>query len=136
MRNNKPTILIVDDEPIIISVIGDLLSKIYDVVVATSGEKALDFLSKNHFVDLILLDINMPNMNGYEVADKINSSDHSNAVPFIFLTAQYKKEDIIKGFQHGAVDYISKPFNHKELYARVATHTKLHILQSTLNQSL
>src|SRR5208283_3004799 len=79
--------------------------------------------------DLILLDINMPEMNGYEVCKQLKSAPELSKIPVIFLSALDGTEDKVKAFESGAVDYISKPFQFEEVHARVETHLKLHELQ-------
>jgi two-component system, cell cycle response regulator len=135
MQTKKPIILIVDDEPINISIVGDLLSKWYQIKVATSAEKALQLLDREP-VHLILLDVMMPKMSGYEMAKKLQNDPPLNTIPIIFLTANRDDQSLLKGFESGAVDFISKPFNKRELLARVATHTKLYLLQNSLSEAL
>ena len=124
-ENEKRTILIVDDVPENLQVLGSLLDKEgFDISPALSGEEALNLV--DHISpDLVLLDIMMPGMDGYEVCDRLKSNEKTRNIPVIFLTAKVEKEDIIKGFQAGAVDYITKPFNAEELLSRVSTHLKL-----------
>lgn len=119
------TILIVDDIPENLQVLGNiLLAKGLDVGFATSGAEALENVSYNP-PDLILLDIMMPGMNGFTVCEKLKSSPETKHIPIIFLTAKAQPEDIIKGFEVGAVDYVTKPFNSGELLARVMTQLEL-----------
>ncbi len=125
-------ILIVDDNPENRKVLGNLLvNEDYEVGVANDGFQALEFL-KNSLPDLILLDIMMPGMSGFEVCEKIKSNKSFQHIPIIFLTAKNSTEDIVKGFDVGGVDYVQKPFNSKELLARVKTHLELKILQGLL----
>lgn len=132
---NTKIILVVDDEPTNISVVASLLQELYQIRVATDGESALDIV-QNETPDLILLDIEMPNMSGYEVASRLKSSDETKSIPFIFLTAKNDLNSIVKGFNYGAVDYISKPFAKEELIARVSTHLKIHYLQQSLSNTI
>ncbi len=125
------SILIVDDEPLNISLISQILSGEYDLYVATSGQRALDLL-RQHRIDLMLLDVMMPEMDGFEVASRMLSDPHITPVPFIFLTAQSNIESVIRGFNAGAIDYIVKPFSKEELLVRVSTHLKIHALQREL----
>ncbi len=92
------------------------------------GRLALAAAMKNP-PDLILLDINMPEMNGYEVCERLKSDRGALRHPVIFLSALNETEDKVKAFRSGAVDYISKPFQFEEVHARVETHLKLHHLQ-------
>jgi phosphoserine phosphatase RsbU/P len=121
----EENLLIIDDIPENIQVLGHTLAKErYSVSFATDGQQALDMIAENDF-DLILLDIMMPNMDGYEVCRRLKHMPGKKEVPVIFLTARTEPQDIVKGFQVGAVDYVTKPFNAPELLARVRTHTEL-----------
>ena len=129
-------VLIVDDEATNINIVAEiLLHNNYEIRIATNGKTALEIIDKEK-PDLILLDINMPEMNGYEVAQKIISSKDRKNIPFIFLTAENDSQSIVKGFSQGAVDYISKPFSKEELLARVSTHLKLHELKNSLKKTV
>jgi putative two-component system response regulator len=103
----------------------------YVVSTATNGAKALKFLTVRT-PDLILLDVNMPEMNGYEVCRIIKENEQWKTIPVIFLTARTQTEDIVKGFEAGSVDYVTKPFNHYELEARIITHLRLKRYQDEL----
>ncbi len=123
--DKKPLVLIVDDTPQNIQVLGSVLfSKGYNVSVASSGNEALKSL-KSLIPDLILLDIQMPVMNGFEVCTIIKNQSETKEIPVIFLTASTETENILKGFEAGAVDFITKPFNSAELLARISTHIDL-----------
>lgn len=129
-------VLIVDDEATNINIVAEiLLHNNYEIRIATNGKTALEIIDKEK-PDLILLDINMPEMNGYEVAQKIISSKNRKNIPFIFLTAENDSQSIVKGFSQGAIDYISKPFSKEELLARVSTHLKLHELKNSLKKTV
>ncbi|NQZ56770.1 MAG: response regulator [Lentisphaeraceae bacterium] len=129
---DKKLILIVDDNPQNRKLLGcTLMSKGYDVGVSDDGPKALEFL-KNTMPDLILLDVMMPGMDGFEVCSRLKRDCGTKHIPVIFLTAQNNTEDIVKGFEVGAVDYISKPFHNQELLARVKTHLELVALRGLL----
>ncbi len=122
IHNTNQKILIVDDKPENLSLFSDILRPYhYELSVATSGAIALELLKSFH-PDLILLDVIMPEMNGYEVLREIKKDKLTSDIPVIFLTAKDTTEDIVKGFEEGAVDYIAKPFHPKELIARVHTH--------------
>ncbi len=132
MKNKKKLILIADDNHENRQVLGSLLMRNdYEVGVASDGYKALEFI-KNELPDLILLDIVMPGMDGFEVCEKIKSGLLTKHVPIIFLTAKTSTEDIVRGFKVGGVDYVTKPFNGKELIARVDTHIEMKILRGLL----
>ncbi|MFC2155651.1 response regulator [Acidobacteriota bacterium] len=123
--NDKPLVLIVDDVPKNLQVLGNILrKKDYNIAAATSGKQALDMVEKI-LPDLILLDIMMPDIDGFQVCEKLKASKRSKDVPVIFLTAKTGTEDIVKGFEVGAVDYLTKPFNSAELLARAHTHIEL-----------
>jgi two-component system, cell cycle response regulator len=132
---NKKLILIIDDEPTNINIVAEILHNLYEIKIATNGTTALGMIEKIK-PDLILLDINMPQMNGYEVASKLKSSKKTVDIPFIFLTANNNSQNIVEGFKQGAVDYISKPFSKEELLARVETHLKINELQNTLKDTV
>ncbi|HUX58345.1 MAG TPA: response regulator [Bacteroidales bacterium] len=138
-QSSEPAILIVDDNPQNLQVLGKILQENkYEIEFAINGEAALVWLKKRQF-DLILLDINMPGMNGFEVCRKIRSNPVMNNVPVIFLSADTDRESILKGFEFGAQDYVSKPFDSRELLARVRTHLALknsHEKLEKLNKSL
>lgn len=131
----KEKILIVDDEPINISLITQVLGSGYELLVATDPISALD-ISKKELPSLILLDIIMPKLDGYEVVSKLKKDITTDNIPVIFLTAKSDPQSIVKGFKYGAVDYISKPFVKEELLARVQTHLKVHSLNMSLQKKI
>lgn len=121
----KYEILIVDDIPSNLNFLSEVLhAEGIGVMLATTGGDAIE-IARYKLPDLILLDIAMPMMDGYEVCEKLKSEPETRDIPVIFLTARTEPEDILKGFQTGAVDYILKPFNAMELMARVRTHLEL-----------
>ena len=124
MEQQKLTVLAVDDSPENLSVITGLLNEEHKVKAARSGAKALEIINTSA-PDLILLDITMPDMDGYEVMAILKSNPETKDIPVIFLTALSEVEDEAKGFTLGAVDYIFKPFNPLIVKARVATHLEL-----------
>lgn len=118
-------ILIVDDNTQNIQVLAKILEEAgYDLAVAMNGEEALEFLDRES-PDMILLDVMMPGMDGFEVCRRIKRQEHCADIPVIFLTARGETDDIVKGFDAGGVDYVIKPFNNRELLARVKTHVEL-----------
>lgn len=121
--NNKPKILIVDDERFYINLLIELLSNDYETVVAKDGPQAL--LLAQDKPDLILLDVLMPDMDGYEVCQQLKENKSTHDIPVIFLTIKSDLEDEVNGFKLGAVDYINKPISPAILQARVATHIAL-----------
>lgn len=123
IENSK--ILLVDDIAKNLQLLGTILQEQgFQVAIAKSGAQALSII-ENKPPDLILLDISMPEMDGYEVCIKLKDNPNTADIPIIFLTAKTELEDIIKGFDVGGVDYITKPFNPKELLKRVVTHLEL-----------
>ena len=121
----KKRILVVDDNPNNLSLVTSLISPYYEVLLANNGEKAVAIANEEK-PDLILLDIMMPDISGFEVCIRLKSSDNTNLIPVIFLTAKVSGADFEKGFEVGAVDYVTKPINAKELLARVHTHLLLN----------
>jgi two-component system, sensor histidine kinase and response regulator len=121
----KPTVLVVDDEPNNIKLVRQILENNFRIRIATNGKEALERVSIDPKPDLILLDIMMPGMDGYDVCQQIKANLCTKDIPIIFLTAKTESDDIVKGFEKGAVDYLFKPFNRKELVARVNTHVEL-----------
>jgi len=135
----KHKILIVDDIPKNIQILGNILSKEnYQIAYAQSGEQALSITQHQEF-DLILLDIMMPGMDGFEVCKALKENQETSDIPIIFLTAKADMNSIVKGFAVGGQDYITKPFNASELLARTETHIQLHeqkIALAELNEKL
>jgi two-component system, sensor histidine kinase and response regulator len=127
MEEKKSLILVVDDIPSNVEFITDILSTIPAIEIQglNDGISALSFVAKKK-PDLILLDVSMPKLDGFEVCIKLKSNPEYASIPVIFLTARVQKEDIVKGFEIGAVDYIAKPFNMSELLSRVKTHLELN----------
>ncbi|MBF0191295.1 MAG: diguanylate cyclase [Magnetococcales bacterium] len=124
-EESRPKVLIVDDETINIDVLSGLLKPHYRVVAAKSGEMALQRLENQPLPDLILLDVVMPGMNGFEVCERLKSQPRTRDVPVIFITASISESDEIRGFAVGAVDYITKPYRPAIVSARVKTHIEL-----------
>lgn len=134
MENNKYKILVVDDNVKNIEVIANLLSeKGYDIEYALNGPDALQLLDLEDF-DLILLDIMMPEMDGFEVCKRIQNDEKKKGIPIIFLTAKTDIESIEKSFKYGGLDYVSKPFDTAELLARVKTHIELKVSKDKLKE--
>jgi len=134
MDNKKPVILIVDDSPFNLQILREVTEDSgYEAVTVVNGRKALEFVKKQK-PDLILLDIVMPQMDGYEVCKLLKSSEETKDIPIIFLTAKTEPEDIVKGFRFGAVDFVSKPFKAIELNARVKTHLELKRVRDELQE--
>jgi class 3 adenylate cyclase len=122
---DKKLVLIVDDTPTNIAVVSGLLKDSFQTKVATNGEKALAIATGSEKPDLILLDIMMPGMDGYEVCRRLKDNPATRDIPVIFLTAKTEELDEEKGFDVGAVDYIHKPFSGPIVLARVRTQLAL-----------
>lgn len=129
---NKPVVMVVDDDPQNISIMSDLLMPFYDVRVASSGMRALELLLVKPLPNLILLDVMMPNMDGWATIELIKSDPHTCDIPVIFVTALESTADQEKGLRLGAVDYISKPIQASILLARVRTHLELNASRDLL----
>lgn len=133
--NRDKTILIVDDSRLNIQVLSDILKeKSYRIALARSGKMALEFVEMKR-PDLILLDIMMPEIDGFEVCRRLKSKDETKNIPIIFISGLDKSKDIVKGFKAGAVDYIVKPFQKEVVLARVNTHLKLSETQQKLKNT-
>ncbi len=127
-------LLIVDDNPLNIKFLHALLShQSYQVYSAEDGLQACR-IAKKILPDIILLDIMMPVMNGFDACKRLKEMPETKEIPIIFLTSKADTKDILKGFQLGAVDYITKPFKYKELLARVSTHLKLKFARDILKK--
>ncbi|RSL15627.1 response regulator receiver domain-containing protein [Edaphobacter aggregans] len=136
MNAEVKTLLLVDDEPANIQIVNSILKDIYKTRIATSGAKALELANQTPAPDLILLDVMMPEMDGYEVCSRLKSADHTRDIPVIFLTGQTEIDDETKGFEVGAVDYIHKPFSPAVVQARVRTHLMLRGIREQLARQL
>jgi signal transduction histidine kinase len=129
-------ILIVDDTPTNLDVISEALSDAgFDVAIATSGERALAQV-KRRLPDLILLDVMMPGIDGFETCQQLKANPHTCDIPIIFMTALSDTESKVKALELGAVDYIAKPFQEKEVLARVKTHLQLSNLTNNLEEQV
>lgn len=125
MTNNKPLLLVVDDQPQNRELLEAYLLPLgYAIVTATNGEEALEKLS-SHRIDLVLLDVMMPGMNGFEVTRRIRQDETQRLLPVILVTALHEKEDRVKGIDAGCDDFISKPVDKMELLARVRSLLKV-----------
>lgn len=130
---SKGIILVVDDNPANLQVLSSFLDQSsFEVWAARSGEKALQRLENDDLPDLILLDIMMPGIDGFETCKQLKSNPRVQDIPVIFMTALSETADKIKGLQLGAVDYITKPFQHEEVLVRIENHLKLRNLTKTL----
>ncbi|NDY73014.1 response regulator [Desulfobacter hydrogenophilus] len=134
--DKKSCILIVDDERQNIKVLAELLRNHYKLMAAKNGEQALKATQGNILPDLILLDIVMPGIDGYEVCRRLKADERTKHIPVIFVTAVTEIEDAARGFQAGAVDFIQKPLNPVMAKARVDLHIKLHKTMAELKEAL
>jgi two-component system sensor histidine kinase/response regulator len=135
MIPNETSVLIVDDMPKNIQLLGSILkNESIEIEFATSGKEALEWLHTRHF-DLVLLDIMMPDMDGFEVCRRIKENVETADIAVIFITAKTDIQSMVQGFETGAVDYITKPFNKSELIARVRTHLTLQRQKRMLEEN-
>ncbi|MDA8441719.1 MAG: diguanylate cyclase [Peptococcaceae bacterium] len=125
------TILIVDDVPANIKILGELLKGKYEILVANNGNKAVQ-IARSTLPDLILMDVIMPDIDGIAACNILKQHKETAEIPIIFITAKNETDDIVKGFEAGGVDYITKPFNPSELNARVKTHLELKMSREEL----
>jgi serine phosphatase RsbU (regulator of sigma subunit) len=132
----KKIVLVIDDAPANIHVVNEILRDAYKVRVATSGAKGLELAAASPGPDLILLDVIMPGMDGYEVCSRLKANPATHDIPVIFLTGQTESSDETKGFAVGAVDYIHKPFSPAVVAARVHTHLALRETRAQLERQL
>jgi serine phosphatase RsbU (regulator of sigma subunit) len=132
----KKIVLLVDDAPANIQIVNSILKDTYRIRVATNGAKALELANGTPLPDLVLLDIVMPEMDGYEVCTRLKAAPETRDIPVIFLTGQTETEDETRGFEVGAVDYIHKPFSPAIVKARVHTHLVLRGIREQLARQL
>jgi putative two-component system response regulator len=134
MMNEKQRILIVDDTSANIKILNDLLKDEYSISFARSGEGALKAAYSKKRPDMILLDIMMPEMDGYEVCSRLKADDDTKNIPVLFITAKEDVEDQIKGLGLGAVDYITKPIEPSLVVSRVQNHMSLYLYREHLEE--
>src|SRR5271154_5512696 len=132
----KRTVLVVDDAPANLQIVNSILKEDYKIRIATSGAKALDLVKVKPLPDLVLLDIMMPEMDGYEVCAILKATPEAKDIPVIFLTGKTESNDETRGFEAGAVDYIHKPFLPAVVKARVHTHLVLREAREQLARQL
>lgn len=134
MNATKPRVLVVDDVLQNLQVVGAMLrNEGYDVMPANTGAQALERV-RVRVPDLVLLDLMMPDMDGLEVCRRLKADPTVRQAPVIFLTASNEMDHLVKGFEAGAVDYVTKPFNGAELLARVRTHLELKLARERLRE--
>ncbi|MCT7469664.1 diguanylate cyclase [Aliarcobacter cryaerophilus] len=134
MEFKKPTILVVDDMTTTLLLLHDLLKDTYEVKIAKSGTKALEILESPNDIDLILLDIEMPEINGYDVCKRIKNNETIKNIPIIFITGRTSQEDEEYGLNLGAIDYITKPFNKAIVKLRIKNYLDLKIKNDMLEK--
>jgi putative two-component system response regulator len=134
----QKTILIVDDTETNVNTLMALTDEKYDVLAALDGESALEIVAEEERIDLILLDIMMPGMDGFEVCERLKENPATRDIPVIFITARTDDESIEKAYRIGGVDYVTKPFRAREVLSRIANHLALseqnHTLESMVRQ--
>ncbi len=132
----KMNVLIVDDNQQNLKVLGNVLKENtdYGLAFAMNGEEALEYISKSVPPDMILLDVMMPGIDGFEVCKRLQENEETADVPVIFITAKSEPEDVVRGFRVGGMDYITKPFNEAELLVRINTHMELKRSRDELEQ--
>lgn len=133
-RERRPRVLVVDDERVYLSILAEVLGNDYVVSVARSGVRALEICRSDTPPDLILLDVNMPDMDGNEVCRQLKSEKVTKDIPVIFITTNTEEEDEKRGLELGAVDYITKPFRLPIVLARVRTHVELKLKSDALER--
>ena len=132
---DKPVILVVDDQPQNIELLeAHLVPQGYEVVKAASGEEALEKLSGNQ-IDLVLLDVMMPRMSGFEVLEKLRADKKTRLIPVVMITAHKETEDRVKALEAGCDDFISKPFDKHELLARVKSLLRIKSLHDEVDEA-
>lgn len=132
-RKDKSTVLIVDDQPKNLQLAASVLNAHYKLLLADGGQKALKIAAEKQ-PDLILLDVMMPGISGYEVCQQLKENPQTAAIPVIFLTAKNEEEDILQAFEVGGVDYVTKPFKAREVLARIKTQISLRQAEKRLRQ--
>ncbi len=134
IQKHIPTVLVVDDNPKNVQIIALLLNELkYKIIIAVNGKSAVDLVERAR-PDLILLDVMMPGMDGFEACQIIKEKPENENIPVIFLTALTEKVNIVKGFDVGGVDYITKPFNKEELISRIKTHLELKFARDEMQK--
>lgn len=133
IQNEKPLVLIVDDASISLKMAAEILGGVYRLALAESGTSALRFVAERH-PDLILLDIIMPDLDGFAVCKKLKESSETADIPVIFLSGRASNGDVAKSYDLGGADYLTKPFNAVEMLAKVKTHIELALLKKVTGQ--
>ncbi|KLE02068.1 diguanylate cyclase [Arcobacter butzleri] len=134
LEHKKPTILIVDDMTTNLLLLSDLLKDDCNIKISKSGTKALEILNAPNDIDLVLLDIEMPDINGYEVCKELKNNNKTKNLPIVFITAKNSEEDEEFALNLGAIDYITKPFSKAILKLRLKNHLELKLKTDLLEQ--
>jgi len=134
IQDKKPTVLIVDDMTTNLLLLSDLLKDEYQIKVAKNGKKALEIIYSNDEIDIVLLDIMMPDIDGYEVCKKLKNNKQTKSIPVIFITAKDNDADEEYGLNLGAIDYITKPFNKAIVKLRLRNHLELKLKSDILEE--
>jgi CheY-like chemotaxis protein len=135
MKNSSPCVLCVDDDPLNLSLLDAMLTgRGFEAIKAGSGREALETIG-NQAIDVVLLDVMMPGMDGFEVCRRIKSDERCRNIPVIMITAYADKENRIRGIEAGAEDFISKPFDAAEVMARVNMLLRVKVLNDQLNSA-
>ncbi|MDD2450204.1 MAG: diguanylate cyclase, partial [Sulfurimonas sp.] len=132
--NKKPVILLIDDMTTNLLLLNDLLKDEYEIKIAKNGQKAIEIALSDVQIDLILLDIMMPNLDGYEVCKILKNSEQTKNIPIIFVTAKDSQEDEEYGLNLGAIDYITKPFKKTIVKLRVRNQIELKLKSDALEE--
>ncbi len=135
MKSEKKRILIVDDEPLNIKIMASLLFEDYSLKIANNGLKAIN-IAKHEDIDLILLDVLMPEKSGFEVAQELKNDPRTQKIDIMFVTSKHEKEAVIEGFKLGAVDFVTKPFSKEELTIRINRHMENISLKKQLIENI
>jgi DNA-binding response OmpR family regulator len=131
-KERRAYVLVVDDTPAVLTLVQRILVRSeFETEIAASGNEAL-LKAANRRPDLVLLDVELPDLSGFEVCEKLKQSRWTAAIPVIFLTGRVDTANVVRGFAVGGVDYVTKPFQPEELIARVRTHVQLHLLRAIL----
>ncbi len=135
IEDKKALVLVVDDIPRNLQVLSTILdNEGFDITFASNGKQAID-VANSAMPDLILLDVMMPEMNGFEACQILKSMDKTKHIPIIFITGRSDTESIVEGFKAGAVDYVTKPFNTVEMISRIKTHLELKLSKDKILES-
>lgn len=120
--NNRPKIIVVDDETTVLTSVDSMLGEMFNLFLFTQGYEALHFLRNNYDTDILLLDLSMPHVNGFQILRSISVNERLSAIPIILMSSSKNKSDVTYGLSEGASDYILKPFTFELLISRVSKH--------------